>query len=154
MAFNEDSELHLVGATAKSDVYDPGDANPGDPGDVAPQLVIGGKAMHTTSVDPHRRRTVSWPSWTWYDEEEDEVVEANLTYTSWDDWYEHAMDSTVQWPGGKCGGPTQFVEEIGKLHVTTRVIVGCQSVCGVDEPVGTVFTSMVDEGPDEVLWNE
>merc|ERR1719321_948359 len=144
--------------------------------------------MHTTSEDAHRRRTASWPAWTWYNKKKDSVTNSKLTsgMTSWDAWYTQALTKNVQWPGGKCGGPTQFVEEVGKLKVTHRLdldrtyvlptnedtsievtgtglspgvdkimIIGCQSVCGVDEPaIGSIFTSMQKGGNDEVKWSK
>jgi hypothetical protein len=163
---------------------------------IVPQIVIGGAAAHTTSEDAHRRRTVTWPKWAWYNKGRNSLTASKLNYASWDAWFTAAQGNVVQWPGGKCGGPTQFAQEIGTLHITTRVdlgqtyvlptnekasievtgtglvpgtdkimIIGCQAMCGVGEPViGSMvkngdsyyyydnFKSLDNLGSDEIVW--
>jgi hypothetical protein len=157
-AYNESSPYPLLGDRMDSDIYDPDtDGRRRGPArqrrrTVTPLIQIGGKTMHTTSENAHRRRTVSWPAWTWYNKKKDSVTNSKLSSKNWDDWHTKALKSIVQWPGGKCGGPTQFVEQIGSLHITSRVDLDQTYVLPTDQDTSLEVTgSGLSPASDKIM---
>jgi hypothetical protein len=63
-----------------------------------------------------------------------------------------ALQGVVQWPGGKCGGPTQFGEEVGKLHVTSRVNIDQTYVVPTNENASIEVTGTgLNPGGDKIM---